>query len=189
MSLCAVTNCSRTGFGAPGDSRSWGDVLPQQCFLHLPRVLGKAADPAGVSSLWESLWLLLVSQEVAQGMCWHLQGSSGLNSSHSWCCWSDRPPCPACLCSAFFKQSWLMSRREELDPTDPIPGAGAAPTRPKGWQKGPVPLGPQGLTPFQGPGPEKQNSWCKAQLLGLTLCLSRDRAAIPALGWVQGRDF
>lgn len=58
-----------------------------------------------------------------------------------------------------FCQSLLMLCREGLDPADPIPAAGAAPTWPQGWQRVPVPPGPQGLTPFQGLGPEKQNSW------------------------------
>lgn len=129
LSPRAVTNWFGTGLGLAwdwflellGGSRGWGDVLPQWCFLHLPRALGVAADPAGVSSLRESLWLRVVSREgkwhkgcavtsrAARGVTAAVSehGSSWLRASPSRCSRcsrSDQPPCPACLCSVILPE-------------------------------------------------------------------------------------
>ncbi|RLV82891.1 hypothetical protein DV515_00016531 [Chloebia gouldiae] len=118
-------------------------------------VLGgsRASDPAGVSSLWESLWFHLVSWEGK----WHKGCAVTSRAAQGLVPPLPSAPAPmAHLCS-------VVARG--LDPTHPIPGAAAAPTWPKGWQRPflvPVPPGLQGLTPSQGLGPDKENSWSKA---------------------------
>lgn len=94
-----------------------------------------------------------------------------------WCSRSDLSPCPACLCSVILPELVDAPQERSWIPLIPFQELEQHPHGPRGG-RGSLSL----LSPFQGLGPEKQNSWSKAP--GTHPVPEQARSEMPSLGWV-----